>query len=364
MSLNKTGVSLNSIHKVTSNKVNASFERAGKNGLLVLTSEKTAGLPAGSPSVIDTTNRVVTYQTFEDFAAEWNATSDVYQAVEAAYSQGVTPSEVTIGCYDDGANILNELNAIRDCYNNFFGLITPNLKDDPRQLDVASWTASFSPQHVYSALTCDQLFLDPNDTTSIGDQIFAARFPTLVNYQDTSIAGFLDAEAAGYFSAQNFDVVNGYTLFGAQLVGTAPSPLNDTQFATLANKRGNAKVCISGSNIDHYDAGRLADGSFVDSCHKLCWLNIQLQEAQLATQLEDGPPRNSRAGYQDYIDRYEEPLALAVERGLIQDYQINAPTFDELTRSQLASREPVCISADIDDNGFIHGSCIENQFTL
>lgn len=363
MSLTKTGVSLSAFHKVTSSKINTTFDRAGKNGLLILTSDENCGVGL-TPSPVNATDRVKTYATFADLAVEWDASCPAYQSAQASYAQGTVPSEVTVGFYDDAAVITNELNAVRDCYSNFYAFVTPNLKDDPRQLDVAAWSASFGVQHLYSALTSDPLTLDAADTTSIAYQINQMNFNTLVNYQDAALTGFLDAEAAGYITGRDFDVISNYTLFGGRFAGTAPSNITETQLGAIRDKNANAKVCITGPNINIYDGGRLGDGSFVDSCHKLCWLNIQLQEAQLAEQLADGPPRNSREGYQDYIDRYEEPLALALERDVIADYEITAPQYDDLSRSQIASREPVCLSASVTDNGSIHGSCIDVQFTL
>lgn len=362
MSSVKAGISLGTLHKVTSTKVNTSFDPQGKNGLLILTSDAMCGIGL-TASPVDAANRAVTYATFEDLAAAWDPSCPAYQAAQTA-SQNGNPTEFAVAFYDDAENITAALNEIRDCYSNFFVFTTPNLKDDPRQLDVAAWAAGFSPQHVYSALTCDPLTLDTNDTTSIASQIKAMNFTTLVNYQDAANTGFLDAAVAGYVGSQNFDTTTNYTAFGQQFSGVAPSPVNDTEFGVIQDKCANAYVCVQPSNIEHYDAGRLADGSFIDSCHKLCWLNVQLQEAQLSTQLEDGPPRNSREGYQDYLDRYEEPLALAVQRGVIASYEITAPQFDELTRSQIASREPVCVTATITDIGSIHGSCITNEFTL
>ena len=366
MAANKIGISLGTIHKVTSSKINASFDRQGKNGFLAVTSETAAGIDGG-PSPVDATNRVVTYPNFAAFAEEWDASSPTYQAVQAAETNG-GGTEIAVGFYTNAGNITNELNEIRRCYSNFFVFVTPMLKDDPRQLDVAAWAASFSSgdstRYAYSALTCDPLALDPNDTTSIGSQIDAAGYPTLVNYQDASFSGDLAAEAAGRVASQDFDLISGYTLYEARLTGTPASPLDDSDFATLQSKNINAKYCVVGPNIDIYLSGVLGDGTFIDSCQKLCYINIQLQESQLAESLEDGPPRNSREGYQDYIDRYEEPLALALQRELITSYNLEFPRFEEISQSQRAGRDAVCGRVSITDNGFIHGSCIDVQFTL
>jgi len=362
MSLAKTGISLGTIHKVTSTKINASFDRQGKNGFLAVTSEVNGGI-GGAASPVNATNRVVTYPNFAAFAEEWDAASSTYASVQSAQANG-GGQEIAIGFYDAAANITNELNEVRSCYSDFFVFVTSDLKDDPRQLDVAAWAASFSPNHVYSALTCDPLTLDANDTTSVASQICAADYPTLINYQDAAVTGDLASEAAGFVASQDFDVISGYTLFNQQFTGTAASQIGDADFAVLADKKTNSKVCVVGPNIDIYNSGILGDGSFIDSCHKLCYLNIQLQEAQLAESLADGPPRNSRAGYQDYIDRYEEPLALALQRGLIADYELEFPQFEDVSRAQLAGREPVCGQVRITDNGSIHGSCIDVQFTL
>ena len=270
MSLNKTGISLGLIHKVTSSKINASFDSQGKNGFLAATSETNGGI-GGAASPVNATDRVVTYPNFAAFAEEWDASSPTYQAVQAAVSNG-GGAEIAIGFYDDGGNITNELNAIRACYSNFFGFVTPNLKDDPRQVDVAAWAAALNPNHIYSALTCDPLTLDPTDATSIASQIAAMSYPTLINYQDVGLTGFLDAEAVGFIASQDFDLISGYTLFGTQLLGSAPSPVDDVDFTTLEDKNVNVKACITGPNIVHYNSGVLADGSFVDACHKLCYL--------------------------------------------------------------------------------------------
>lgn len=359
----KQGVPLSFFHKVNSQKINTSFETAGKNGLLILTSNDAGGI-AGAASPVDATDRVKTYASLEDLLAEWDASSSVAQAAITAYSQGIAPSSVSVGFYTAAGFITPQLQEIYNCFSDFYPVISPDLVDDPRQVEIAAFLAGFGVNHVYSYRTEDVEALVAGDTASIGYQIGAANYNALGSYQDAGTGEYIDAAVAGYIAGRDYDVISGYTLYGTRLSGVSPANINETQLNALQDNNLNANVCVTGPNINQYVSGVLGDGSFVDSCHKLCWLNARIAEAQLAEQLEDGPPRSSREGYQDYIDRYSEPLALAKQRGIIDDYAVNAPLYDDISRSQLASREAVCISADITDNGSIHGSCLQVNFTL
>lgn len=373
MSVTKVGVSLDTFHRVNSRKTNASFDRDGKGGLLILHSADNTLIP--TPLIQSLFNgqftnggqasgNSLTYQTLEDLLDQLGTIPTIAEPARTAYSQGFVPQNVTVGFYDPAAPIAPQLDSIRACSSDFFAIISPNLKDDPFQVDIAAWANAFSPNHIYSALTCDPDALQLGDTTSIGAQISAAGFNTLVNYQDPSFTGYLDAEAAGYVSGQNFDVIPNYTLFETQLTGTPASPTTATQLNALDSNNINSKVCIVGPNIDVYTSGVLGDGSFVDTCHKNCWLNSRLAEAQLSGDLLEGPPPGTREGYQYQIDRYEDILLDAEDRGVIASYTITAPRFESISVSQLASRNPVCISAQIVDTRSIHGSCLNLDFIL
>ena len=367
-------------HKVSIERVQANFTRRGKGGHLILTSDANCG-PGLTASPVDTTDRSKTYSTIEEVAADWDASCPAYQQAVASFSQVPSSPTVTIAFYDDAAaNIQNELDAVYECAQDWFVVTTPNLKDDPRQVDFAAWVAAKAPRHLYSALTCDPATLDPNDTSSLKYMLTQAGYPTLLNYVapvDANVTPlepscYLDAGIAGIIATQDFDTGSGYTLYNKTVVGCPPTYLTQTELATLKACNVNTQVCIAGKNVYRY--GALTDGTWADDCHLSCWFQARFEEGQFEADIVDGPRRYTREGYNAIIDRYSAVAREAQLRGLItgdrfneladqeRGYVVNAPRYEDITDSQFSSREGVCISLTTFSAGFIQGTCLE--FTL
>lgn len=371
---NKFVVPIGFIHKVDMNRVQAAIEPQGKNGAMVLTSKTDAGV-AGGPTVINTTDRVKTYVSKPDFAAEWDSTCPVYEAVCKEFDGGANP--VHVGFYDDAADITAELQTIIDCQPNFYTITTPDLVDDPRQVDVGVLIDGYDPRYFYVANTN---VADAYQNGAIGEAMVAAGLMTTALFYSDGCD--VASELSGQVSAFDLDVSKPPNIYSMQATGNCP-PVNlaggVSELQTLLDNNINVKVCV-GNNVDNlpvYLAGKTIAGGRINDCILSCWLQSRAQEALFNLDLEtQGAQDSTEEGYQAKINAVSAVFRTAQRRGLITGdrfntvedreigYRIVAPAFADLPAGAFTSGLPFCFSVETYSAGAQEGSCLEIKLFL
>ena len=374
MSIAKTIIPLSFIHKVNIARIATGITPENKNGAMVLTSKTDAGI-AGGPTVIDATDRVVTYTAKEDFANEWDSTCPVYDAVCKEFDGGASP--VSVGFYDAAADITAELQEIVNCQPNFYTVTTPDLIDDPLQVDVGVFFDKFDPDYFYVANTAVS---DPTDPAGIYPAMAAAGLcTTALFYHDGGCD--LASEFSGFISTFDLDASKPPNIFSYPATGNCP-PANldggQSELTAMLDANINTKVCV-GNDADNTPVwlrGRTIKGGRINDCVLACWLKARAQEALFNFDIANGAPDYTRFGYFAKINAASSIYRIAQERGLISGdrfnedeardagYRVVAPAYEDIPAGSFTDGTPFCITIETYSPGAQEGSCLETKLFL
>ena len=349
--------------------------------MTILTTETTGG-PGGAASPVDAADRIHSYNTFDELAAEWDPASAVYRAGLSAFAQSPGPTTVQVGFVASYSNA--EMDALNECDPGCYGYTPADLRDDAAIVTLAAW---------FEASGCKVLFVDSNDPltedrtdmTNIAEQLKQAGYNRTAVFYHTDNTQYLAAAALASALSNDLDQGNSaYTLKFTQLAGIPAATLTST---TVQNVTG----FVPGSGLDpdagHYAntvvchcdrpilvEGNMASGLFFDLLHYSDWLQKRVQEGLCDLALRNRVPY-SQEGYEqqrNVVARImrQGQLGGFIAEGEFQDadflpgFEIITPNVANATNSQIANRQGQCVQYTARLVGAIHYFCAQGTATV
>lgn len=350
-------------------------------GCIMLVTDETLGGPAGTASPIDATDRVRTYITIDDVAAEWDATSAVYQAALAAFAQTPGPDLLKVGFVAGYTQA--EMIALNDCDSACYGYVTTTLRDAPAVLDIAAWIET--QEKVYVTTSNDVLTKDPVNLTNIAEQLKQGGYDrTMVIYHDDP-QYFPDAAFLAVALANDFDQANSaYTGKFKTLAGIPAVTLSGTEILAvtgyvpqvgLVEAQGhfaNTIACVCSTDI--LVEGNMSSGRFFDSIHATDWIRVRVEEA-LCSNLLRGHIPYTQAGLQILANSVTGVLRGAqlagivantenIDGNILQGFTITVPRITNASNAQRANRVAPCVQYTARLTGAFHSVCAEGTATV
>lgn len=351
---------------------------------IMLLTRETLGGPGGTASPVDAVNRVATYTTIDEVAAAWDATTSVYKAALAAYSQSPTPQQIKVGFI--AGNTAAELDAVNECDSSPYGYILPEFADGGAATTLASWFEA--REKVLIMRSNNALTKDNSDTGNIAEQIKQGGYNrTMVVYHD-DFQQFPDAAFLAVALANDFDQADSaYTGKFKELAGITPVQMttNEVQAVTgyvpqsgLDATQGhfaNTYVNIGGEPV--FVEGNMGSGTFFDLVHFADWVKIRVEEELRNMFLRSGRIPYTQAGLTIAATRVSSVLRAGQASGmiaadelnsdtgeLVPGYQITVPNVFNASSSQRANRVMPCIQYEFRFAGAFHSACATGAGTV
>ncbi|ARG16068.1 hypothetical protein B7L44_05360 [Acinetobacter nosocomialis] len=245
--------------------------------------------------------------------------------------------------------LMDAISHLADKSLKWYGLDIAEPISDKEVLDVAAFINATSPSRIYGQTITNALALDGTSTTDL-----AYKLSKMNNGRVFAIfSGDTPHAAASVFGrafSVNFNGTNTtITLKFKQLPGIQAEDLKVSQAKALKNKNCNV---YAGYNNDTaiLQEGVMCDGSFIDECHGLDWLQNHLETAlwnlfytttTKVPQTEGGVNRQSTV--------LERALEQAVSNGLIGPGQWNGDSFGALNTGDYLSKGYYVYANSLDD---------------
>lgn len=350
-------------------------------GCIMIMTDEALGGPGGTASPIDATDRVNTYVTIDDVAAEWDTTSAAYQAALAAFSQNPGPDLIKIGFVNGWTQA--EVIALNECDSTCYGYVAATLRDNAAVLDLAAW---FETQtKVFVTTSNDILTQDQTNTSNIAEQLKQAGYDrTMVMYHDDAqyypSAAFLAVALANDFDQFNTAYTGKFkTLSGIPAVGLTGTTLQAVtgyvpQTGLDANQGhyANTIACICGTDI--VVEGNMSSGRFFDSIHATDWIKIRIEEALCSAMLRSHIPY-TQAGLSIVADQIQDVLVQAQAAGIVATpeavegeyvagYEIQVPRISTATDAQRSNRVAPCVQYQARLTSAFHSVCTDGTATV
>lgn len=350
-------------------------------GCIMIMTDETLGGPGGAASPIDVNDRVNTYVTIDDVAAEWDATSAAYQAALAAFSQNPGPDLIKIGFVSGWTQA--ELDLLNECDPTCYGYVAATLRDDPAILDLAAWFEARTK--VFVTATNDVLTEDQTNTTNIAEQLKQAGYDRTMAVYHSDAQYYPDAAFLAVALANDFDQFNtAYTGKFKQLSGIPAVGLTSTTLLAvtgyvpqtgLDENQGhfaNTVVCIRDTDI--FVEGNMSSGRFFDSIHATDWIKVRIEEALTSTLLRGHLPY-TQFGLQIVANDINTVLIQAQASGIvatpesidgefIPGFEITVPRIATATDAQRANRVAPCVQYQARLTGAFHSVCADGTATV
>lgn len=199
--------------------------------------------------------------------------SDIYLAVNKAFSQNPRPVRVGVGTKLPGdATWTDALEAISDYNDEWYGLvITSHAEADV--LEVAAWTEAQTK--IFGTSGDDAVILDPTPTPEdIATQLEALGYQrTFVMYHEDADELFPEAALLGKQLPKDPGTE---TWKFKTLAGVTASALTDSEALAAVGKNVNIYQEIAGVSITR--EGKMAGGEFIDIIHGVDWLQARMTE--------------------------------------------------------------------------------------
>lgn len=352
-------------------------EITGGSCLMILTNEANGG-PAGAASVVDASNVSVTYTSIDDAANDWDASTDVYAALLAAFSQTPRPAQIKVGYYDPADT--GTLDTLAQC-SKCKAFVTPELRDDPAQVAIAAWAEA--NKCIYGYDVCDPLH-KAADPSTVGAQITAAayEFSEGFYHDDCSVQ-----KATAFLSwslGHDFGQGQDYTQFYSDVVGVPSVQITTTELENLtgfssatgldssAVNHVNVCACVEGCGGGNLFWGLTASGDFFDNRHYTCDVEDRIVAAQ-CNALREGVSATV-SGYQILTNSVRNILRTDQLAGLIAGdignedneglgYTVSIPTPAQAGQALRSNRIAPCVQWTARRNNPVHLACNNGLIT-
>lgn len=339
-------------------------ELAGGKCLLILTSDT---------SVVNPDCPTMTYSAVDEALTDFGAVTAINDSILAAFSQTPRVDQVVVGYYDP--TDLTTLDVISNC-GKCKAFVTPELRDDPVQLDLAAWAEA--NKCVYGFDVCDPLH-ETADPSTIGAQITAAGYEYSYGFyhQDCTVqkaSAVLSQNCGHDFGQAGQD----YTALYENYVGIPPLNI-DTQ--TLENLTGfssvsgldatavnhlNVCACIEGCGGELMFWGLTASGDFFDNRHYTDDVDARIVAAQ-CNALRGGVSATIQ-GYAQLTNAVRNILRTDQLNGYIAGaidnedeqgigYQVTIPSPAQAGQALRSNRIAPCVEWSARRNNPVHIAC-------
>ena len=279
-------------------------------GCLSILTDETTGAVGGGASVVDDTNQLKTYTSFQDVIADWDANSAVYKAARETFAQTPKVQKINVIFVDYTNDIPTQLDERLGC-GDCTGLITPTLtaaNEATVGMAVSNWVESDEKKRfIYVIQTDDEDSKDRTVRTTIMALVQeAGHTHTTVLYHPLPNERF-DAAFLSFGLGQDLDAIGSdFTMAYQKLTGLTPTKLTDTEVTNITGflpgagcsastgNFGSVYTCINNVNVVYL--GAMSDGNFFDTLLLSKYIKARVQEA-VATIVIRGEVSQNFAGY-------------------------------------------------------------------
>lgn len=362
--------------------------RRGFGTQLILTHTAVAG-------IVDGTKRTKMYASLAEVEADYPASTTVYAAALAAFSQNPRPVRLKVGYVatpagaDDAAKkaaFITELEALND-YDQSWYMVTidKNMRDQSYLDGLVDWIEA---QPKIAMIDSNDVKLqDPADETNIAARHKGTVERTAVFYH-TDPDEYLAASIAAYMSTRNFDDADSaYTVKfkkapGVQNVNIGSAAVTAvTGFVEGIGQSESSGHCAN-VLIDIGDQNFLVEGSmltqnvFLDEIHATDWIIARTEEEALALFLNNARVPFTDQGMQQLASSPRGVMTMGVRAGIVAKdmnpttgdyepaYTIDVPSVFDVPESQRKARIAPAIAVRFRYAGAVHYTTINYTMTF
>lgn len=319
--------------------------------------------------VITLGERARVYSSIDAVAADFATTTEEYKAAAAYFAQSPRPVDLMIAVRDVGETITDELSAIVDNDDNFYGIVvTDDARDGTLDAGVAFWTESRRKLFGVSSDVGAML-----TGTGLNQTFFTSNFSRTFTFYRSVTDEYPEAAFFGRMLTVDFDGVNtARTGKFKSLSGITVESLTQNQFDLLqklasseANPVSNAHVRVAGTAM--VMDGVMSTGEFFDTMHGIDWLHAEIQTRVLAALVGNDKIPYTNRGVGTLVNQVRGALQQGVANGLLAPVfsadgsEIEAPAFEitvpsvlDVSASQRASRQGPSINWTARLAGAVH----------
>lgn len=263
-------------------------------------------------------------------------TSEAYLQASSALRQDPQIGSVKIGRVDAGdADAAAAYAAITAADEDFTGFCWGTRAEaDILALAAANETTN----HIYIAQTADAAVLAETAGNVLEDLEGLGYRKTALMFHDPSTEDYADAAWLARGLVADLDVAGGQiTWANKELIGIATDDLTSAQRSYIHGLNGNTYETRAKSKLTR--DGKMVGGEYIDVTLGILWLDARITEDVFAA-LAGTPTRIPLS--QDGIDIIEaivrRRLQIAVDNGILLEFEITTPTFDQVSSSDRAAR--------------------------
>lgn len=382
---------------VTLTRNDAFPARSGFGVALLLTNVAIAG-------VLDATHRTKVYGNMEEAAVDHAANTEVYAALESAFSQNPRPLQVKVGYIDfvpvtipaddpnpevpasTAAELKAELDNLADADLDWYWLcITKSMRDVAALDGLVEWVEA---KNKFDILDSNDAATETSaDTTSLAGRNKAEFERSAVFYHtDPDEQGAIALAAS--LGTRNFDEAeSAYTAKFKRLVGVAPVNLGSAKVqaitgftpalgqSTSAGNMANTYIDIGGRSFV-VEGSTLTPNVFIDEIHATDWIIARTEEETLGILLNNDRIPYTDAGMETLASGARTVMRQAARAGLIAndldpetgDYspavEFTIPSVFDVPESQRKARIAPEMSVRFRYAGAVHYTTINYRMTF
>lgn len=345
---------------------------------LILTTTAVAG-------ILDATHRTKVYGTIEEVAADHIASTEVYKAAEAAFSQNPRPLQIKVGFATfvpaDGtaAELKTQLDAIVASDADWYWLtILPAMRDKASLDGLVEWVEA---QPKLAIIDSNAVAMQAVETTTIAGRNKGEFVRTAVFYHDdaTEYPGIALAAVLG---TRNFDQADSaYTAKFKKLQGIGPVNLGSAAVQAItgfvpalgqsiaAGNMANTYIDIGGQFFV-VEGSTLTPNVFIDEIHATDWIIARTEEETLGILLNNDRIPYTDAGMETLASGARTVMRMADRAGLVANdldpstglyapaVVFTIPSVFDVPESQRKSRVAPEIQIDFRYAGAVHYTTI------
>ena len=346
---------------------------------LILTTTAVAG-------ILDATHRTKVYGTIEEVAADHIASTEVYKAAEAAFSQNPRPLQIKVGfatfvpASGLAAALKTQLDAINTADADWYWLtILPEMRDKASLDGLIEWVEAQPKQAILdSNAVATQT---PGDVTSLAGRNKGKFVRSSVFYHD-DVTEYPGIALAASLGTRNFDQADSaYTakfkrLQGIGVVNVGSAAVQGiTGFvpalgqSLTAGNMANTYIDIGGQFFV-VEGSTLTPNVFIDEIHATDWIIARTEEETLGILLNNDRIPYTDAGMETLASGARTVMRMADRAGLIANdidpetglyapsVEFTIPSVFDVPASQRKSRVAPEIQIDFRYSGAVHYTTI------
>lgn len=371
---------------VTMSRNDAFPSRRGFGVPLLLTNVAVAG-------ILDATHRTKVYGSMDEVVVDHAASTDVYKAMEAAFSQNPRPLQIKAGFITmatpataTAAEMKTQLDAIAAADLDWYWIGTIAALRDKTALDgVVEWVQA---QNKFALLDSnDAEHQDPEDDTNISARHKGTVDRTATMYH-TDVAEYAGFALAASLGTRNFDQANSaYTAKFKQLASVSPVNLGSAAIQAItgftpqlgqsetAGHMANTYIDIGGRDFV-VEGSTLTPNVFIDEIHATDWIIARTEEETLGILLNNDRIPYTDAGMETLASGARTVMRMADRAGLIANdldpatgnyapaVEFTIPSVFDVPESQRKARVAPEIAIRFRYAGAVHYTTINYRMTF